>query len=244
MRVLKIIGIALVSLALVIGVSILIFSEKEPVGTNAAKADQLAEAMLKSVNNEAWESTRYITWSFMDIHHYLWDKQQNLVQVKWSDNEVILFTQDQSGMAFEDGKAVEGDKKQKLLDNAWSFFCNDSFWLNPVAKAFDPGTTRSLVTLKDGREGLKVKYESGGVTPGDAYVWILDENNRPLAWKMWTKIVPVGGVEVSWENWQQLPTGAYISTFHKGLIPLELKNITAGMTLESVGMKEDPFRVR
>jgi len=244
MRILKILGIVLLSLAIVIAATIFILSEKEPAGSNHSEADKLAEMMLTSVNNEAWEQTRYITWSFMDIHDYLWDKEKDLVQVKWSDKEVILFTPDQSGLAFEDGEAVEGKDKEKMLEKAWSFFCNDSFWLNPVAKVFDPGTTRTLVELEDGREGLKVKYESGGVTPGDAYVWILDENNRPIAWKMWTKIVPVGGVEVSWENWQQLPTGAYISTFHKGLIPLELKNITAGMTLKSIGVNGDPFSKR
>lgn len=241
MRVLKIIGIVLVSIAVLIAASIFIFSEKEPTGSNPVAADQLAEAMLQSVNNKAWEETKYISWSFMDIHHYVWNKHENLVEVSWSDNRVVLFTPDQSGRAFVDGEEVEGKKKEKLLGNAWSYFCNDSFWLNPVAKAFDEGTERTLVTLKDGREGLKVKYESGGVTPGDAYVWILDENNRPTAWKMWVQILPIKGLEVSWDNWQKLSTGALISTIHKGLIPLELKNIRAGNTIESIGLKNDPF---
>jgi len=241
MKALKITGIILLSLALLIGASILIFSENEPEGKDPKSADILAESMLKAVNNDAWKNTRFITWSFMDIHHYVWDKEKDLVLVKWGDKEVIIYTKDQSGTAKENGIAVDKKKKKKMLNQAWGFFCNDSFWLNPVAKAFDPGTTRTLVTLKDGREGLKVKYSSGGVTPGDAYVWILDENDRPIAWKMWVKILPIKGLEVSWDKWEELPSGAFISTYHEGLIPLELKNIKAGNGIEEIGLNENPF---
>jgi len=242
MKVLKIIGIVLLALALIVAASLLIFSEKEPVGTQPREADEIAQAMLESVNNEAWENTRFVTWTFVNRNHYLWDKDNDLVQVVWGNNEVVFYTKDyQSGIAKVKGATVEGKKRQKLLDRAWGFFCNDSFWLNPVTKAFDEGTTRTLVTLKDGREGLKVKYESGGVTPGDAYVWILDENHHPIAWKMWVKIIPIGGLEVGWDKWEQLPTGADVCTYHKGLISLELTNVQGGTTLESVGVKGNPF---
>lgn len=240
-KVLKIIGYIILAL-IVLAVGALFFmSEKEPVGSNAAEADALAEKMLLATNHEAWDTTRYVAWDFMGIHSYLWDKKDNIVQVNWGDNEVILNTKTMDAKASVAGAAVEGEKKEKLKNKAWGFFCNDSFWLNPVSKAFDPGTERSLVTLKDGRKGLKVKYTGGGVTPGDSYVWILDENNKPVAWKMWVKIIPIGGVENTWEGWKELSTGALVSTVHKSFIPMELKNVKGGMTLESIGVQTNPF---
>ena len=112
-----------------------------------------------------------------------------------------------------------------------------------MVKAFDPGTERSIVKLKDGREGLKVQYNTGGVTPGDSYVWFLDENGQPEAWKMWVSIIPLGGIENSWEGWQTLSTGAKISTTHTFLGKKRefLTGVKAGMNLSDFGLGEDPF---
>jgi hypothetical protein len=49
----------------------------------------------------------------------------------------------------------------------------------------DEGTTRSLVKNEDKTNGLLVSYASGGVTPGDAYLWKLDANGLPQSYKMW-----------------------------------------------------------
>lgn len=232
--------IILALIVLVVG-AIFFMSEKEPVGTNPAEADALAKKMLIATNHEAWDSTRFVSWEFMGVHNYLWDKKENVVQVNWGENEVVLNTKTMDAKVTVAGVAVEGDKKEKLKNKAWGFFCNDSFWLNPISKAFDPGTERSLVTLKDGRKGLKVKYTGGGVTPGDSYVWILDENNKPIAWKMWVKIIPIGGIENTWEGWKELSTGALVSTVHKNFIPMELKNVKGAMTLEEMGVQTNPF---
>jgi hypothetical protein len=87
-----------------------------------------------------------------------------------------------------------------------------------------------------------VSYSSGGVTPGDSYLWILDENNRPVAWKMWVKIIPIGGVRSSWADWVQLPTGAWVATSHKtAFLTSKITNLEAGMSLTDLGMDKDPF---
>ncbi len=59
---------------------------------------------------------------------------------------------------------------------------------------------------------------------------------------MWVKIVPVGGLEVSWEGWKTLSTGAKVSSLHKSVITLELKDIKAAADLMTLlAGKEDPF---
>lgn len=238
----KWLGIALVAIVLIIFVSGLMANETKPTGTPSPEADALAQKMLTAVDAAAWDTTHYIQWTFKGMHDFLWDKQRNFVQVSWEDVKVLLNTKMVSGKAFRNGEELGGDEANALVQEAWGFFCNDSFWLNAVVKAFDPGTERSLVTLEDGREGLMVTYSSGGVTPGDSYVWILDENGLPTSYKMWVSIIPIGGMEFTWESWETLPTGAKVATLHKSkILELDISNLVAGDNWAAFGFEQDPF---
>lgn len=242
-KILKILGIVFLVLLIGAVVAFFVFNEKEPVGTSGADADAMAQKMVDAVNGDAWESTKWVSWSFLDMHHYVWNKERDLVRVAWDNYEVLLDTKTQEGAATEAGLQITGDQKEDLLSNAWNFFCNDSYWLNPVVKAFDPGVERSVVNLEDGSQGLKVKFTSGGTTPGDAYVWMLDEKGMPQHWKMWVNIIPLGGIGNSWEGWKELPGGAKISTTHKvmGRSVQMIDHIKAGNSFSDIGLTENPF---
>ena len=242
--ILKILGILLlVVILLAVGAGIALH-EKEPAGSNAAEADALAHSMMAAVDKPAWDTTRWIKWTFRSGNTYVWDKERHYVMVLQENKEVRFNANTMAGSVVVGGQAAKGQKVPKLVQKAWSNFCNDSFWLNPVVKAFDGGTERTMVTLKDGRKGVKVTYKSGGVTPGDSYVWILDDNNLPTAWKMWVNIIPVGGIETSWEGWTTLPTGAKIATTHEafGRKVEMISNVKAGLDHTDLGYKEDPFQ--
>ena len=220
-----------------------ILNEKRPEGTDPERADLVARHMLAAVNDSAWQATAAVEWTFMNSHHHLWDKDRHLARVRWKDHEVLLDINSITGTAMTKGETVTGKQAEKLVKKAYSFWANDSFWLNPVSKAFDSGTTRTMVNLKDGREGLMVSYASGGVTPGDAYVWLLDEQHRPTSWKMWVSIIPVGGIEVPWNNWMVTETGAVICNLHDSVIDLELTGIRTAFALEELTGGSDPFSV-
>ncbi len=236
--------LAIIIAVLIVGAIIfgVIANEKMPEGMPSAEADVQANKMLEAINYAAWDTTTYVQWSFPGGHDYLWDKKRNMVRVVWGDNKVLLNTKTVTGKAFQGNVQLDGTAANDLVQKAWGFFCNDSFWLNAPAKVFDPGTSRSLVTLKDGRKGLMIKYEGGGVTPGDTYVWIMDENGLPVAWKMWVKIIPIGGVETSWEDWKTLRTGAKVAQTHVTAGPtLQLRNVKGGMDWAAIGEGADPF---
>ncbi|GJM32027.1 MAG: hypothetical protein DHS20C18_10280 [Saprospiraceae bacterium] len=213
-----------------------------PEGKPGPEAEVLAQKMLNAIQKEEWDSTGAIQWTFKSLHTFLWDRQENLVQVEWGETKVLLRIWDQSGRAWKADVELEGEDLKKALEKAWSYFCNDSFWLNAPAKVMDQGTKRSIVDLDNGQKGLMVQYTQGGVTPGDTYLWILDEQGLPQSWQMWTSIIPIGGVELSWESWTSLPTGAKIAQLHKGkLFDLDISNLNAATSVEELGLTEDPF---
>lgn len=209
----RILAVTLLMLILGLFVFYLIKNESLPQGTDGPEADNLTLEMMESLNKSAWDTTSEVSWTFKGIHHYEWNRTKNSVLVKWDENEVLLNTINQTGVVIHPEKIRE-EGKEKLIKQAFGYFNNDSFWLCAPFKAFDPGTERSLVTFKDGREGLKITYTSGGSTPGDSYVWILDDNHKPKSVKMWVSILPLGGMEFTWESYLTLKSGAMIAQDH------------------------------
>ncbi|MFT6828935.1 MAG: hypothetical protein ACJAZV_002229 [Roseivirga sp.] len=225
-KALRILGIGLLVIVLAIFSFYLIKNEKLPQGESGERADALAMQMMESLNKAAWEETEEVSWTFKGMHSYTWNKTENVVNVKWDENEVQLDPESISGIVMK-AEAYSAKEVQGLIKTAWDYFNNDSFWLCAPFKAFDPGTERSIVQLKDGSEGLMVTYTSGGSTPGDSYLWILDENHRPVALKMWVSILPIGGIEFTWENYLTLESGAMIAQDHflLGAMNIDLTSI-------------------
>ncbi len=242
-KILKWIGIIIVSLIVLAVIAGIVMNKKKPVGQTGPEAEALAQKMMTAINQPAWDSTKVCTWTFRGANHYLWDKERNYAEIKWKNNRVLMRLDDVDGIAYVDDKKVDGDQKKKLIDKAWSNWCNDSFWFNAPSKVFDKGTERSIVDLEDGSKGLMITYKTGGVTPGDSYLWKLDKNGLPKSWQMWVKIIPVGGIGNSWEGWVTTETGAKISSLHKDGIPLEVTNIKGVMSFDRIGIDGDPFGV-
>ncbi len=241
----------LIGLAAVFGVLVLavvlagvIASEPRPTGEPGPAADALAREIQASVALDAWEKTGAVQWGFGGRQQHLWDKQRMLARVSWGEHRVWLDLGTREGVAQTAGERVEGEVARALLDQAYAHWANDSFWLNPFGKLFDDGTTRAIVKTDDG-EGLLISYGSGGVTPGDAYLWIRGDDGKPKAWKMWVSIIPIGGLLATWENWITTESGAAISTRHSigGFLPLELTDVKTAASAAALAGGEDPFAV-
>jgi hypothetical protein len=225
-------------------ISYFIFNEKLPFGTNTKEADELAQKMMKALNKPAWDSSHVLSWTFKGHHSYVWDKKNNLVAVKWDDKEVLLNLRDwPKSKAFENDVEITDRQLDVLRGKAYAYFCNDSFWLIAPLKVFDEGVSRRIVNTEDHKKALLVTYSSGGVTPGDTYLWYLNDQNIPESYKMWVKIIPIGGVKATWENWIRSETGVMIAKDHKlGPLNIDCKNIKMGNSLEVIGLKSDYFK--
>jgi hypothetical protein len=215
--------------------------EPRPKAAPSVAADELAEKMLSALNKSAWDTTRYVAWTFRGVNHYIWDREANVVEVKNGDTRVRIHTKSLDYEVLS--PAVSTDRQYKYFESAWANFCNDSYWLCAPFKVFDPGTSRALVEDGEGPAQLLVTYESGGVTPGDAYLWQLDKSYRPVSFQMWVSIIPIGGIKASWSDWQTLESGAFIAGERKisDRFEVPVTGIRGGDHWSAIGLEEDPF---
>lgn len=200
-------------------------NEPQPKVNPSPEADELAQKVLSALNKPAWDTLQGLKWEFPGGHKYSWNKKENSAIISWENHVVFINLDDQTGKVLTDDKEISGEDKKTLLNKAWSFWCNDSFWMFAPYKIFDPNTIRTIVEYA-GKDALLVSYQGGGVTPGDSYLWILDDDYKPVAFKMWVSIIPVGGIKLSWEDWITLPSGAEVSTKHVGdLFTIDMKGV-------------------
>lgn len=195
----------------------LVYNEPLPESQKGPAADALAEKMLRAINHDEYKQTRFLEWSFIGgSHHYKWDKENGKVEVKWNDYSVSLNLNDTSySLVSENGKLVSAKESRDLTNTAWDYFNNDSFWLVAPFKVFDKGTERSVVKLEDGSDGLLITYTSGGSTPGDSYLWVLNPQGFPESFQMWAKVIPIGGIEATWDDWKVMENGLFLPSSHQ-----------------------------
>lgn len=200
------------------------YHEDLPVGTNPEQADLLAQKMLNALDYEAYQNTNYIEWMFQKRRYYKWKKEKQTCMVYWKDYKVDLNLKDYAlSKAYIHNFGVEGEVGKDLIDKAIKYFNNDSFWLVAPYKVFDKGTKRSVVALDNGSSGLLVTYTSGGTTPGDSYLWHLDNQGKPKSFQIWASTIPINGLKATWSDWIITTTGAQLPTLHK-LLFLGIEN--------------------
>ena len=241
-RILKIAG-GLLAL-LVAGLAVLIVSLRHPLpaATAGPDGDELARKVAASVGADAWDKLGTVRWTMGGSHHYLWDKRRGFVRYRSGGDEVLYDLVKMDGRAFVAGVEQSGAEKQRLLDKAYKMFCNDSFWLNPLVKLFDSGTSRARVEV-DGKPALLISYASGGVTPGDKYLWLLDDESHPRAWRVYASVLKlVAGVQMTWEEWADLG-GAKVATSHHALgLPVQpVTDLGSAERPELLEPGPDPF---
>jgi hypothetical protein len=217
MRVVKKVILALIVISLGLVLVIQWLSKPLPESITGPEADGLARDVQKALNITGYEALGEIEFSFRD-HHYLWNKREERVLVSWEDYQVDLILSE-----IENSKVIQGGKdsnRSDLIEKAKAYFYNDSYWLVAPFKFFDPGVIRSLVQTDNGSKALLITHTSGGVTPGDSYLWYFDENLIPTHFELWVSIIPIKGVSATWSSWVS-KQDVLFSTLHK-LGPLEI----------------------
>jgi len=219
-KILKGLGIIVALLIIVGAIFYVVNDEPLPTGMKGEKAEALATKMMHALNYEAYNNTEVLEWSFRGNHFYKWNKTENIVEVSWDKNKVLLNTNEpEKSVAYVSNTKTEN---QQLIQKATEYFNNDSFWLTAPFKIFDAGVERRIVKHNN-KNALLITYTTGGSTPGDSYLWILNDDGFPTSFKMWTDLIPIGGVEASWSDWKKTEAGFQLPTKHSiGLFGMEL----------------------
>jgi hypothetical protein len=241
-KVLLVVGVLVAVILGAVAITLVAARHPAPAANPGPDGDELAKKVAAAIGAEAWEKLGTVRWTLGGKRHYLWDKRRGFVRTRIGDDEVLLDLVKMDGRAFHGGEERSGDEKKRLIDSAYKWFCNDSFWLDPLVKLFDGGTSRARVEV-DGKPALLISYASGGVTPGDRYLWLLDGEGRPRAWRVWASVLKlIPGLEFSWEDWQNLD-GTLIATTHRvlGFKVQPISNLAAAERPEVLEPGPDPF---
>ena len=191
-----------------------------------ADADRLARQIMSAVNAEAWNELDRVVFSFFG-QKYDWRVQDKQVYIGDGDDRNVL------NLGDETCEAVAGNPgpDEGACASLFARWYNDSFWLNPFGKFFDPGAKRSTCLEKETPgPWLCVEFGAGGKTPGDLYAIQSGPDGRPMAWRMWVGILPIGGIHTAWSGWEEQTGGAWFAKERRGFgltLPIKMLEIEA-----------------
>lgn len=214
---LTVLGIVLGGALIILLTIRLVVNQPLPSGESGAAAEALADRIETATAQKAWrENTAAVAFRFdRRGNEHFYDRRREFVEVRLPGDEQLRVQYNHRNqkqfVAFAGDKQLSGDAAADALQEAIKWHVNDVFWLNPFGALRAPGARLELV----GERALLVTYDAGGVTPGDSYLIVTDENGRPERWQMWVSILPIQGLEFSFEGWQSFDTGAAFSTIHK-----------------------------
>lgn len=239
-------GIVLLAVAILVGFYFM-YNTALPLSSDSETGDKVSKEMQDVIGMKGWNKTKYISWITNNKRHYIWAKKDNCAKVSWNGNEVFLNLETKKSIVKIKGKRIgDSSKKEKLTYLAKQYFEGDRYWFSAPFEVFGFQIHRSMVLL-DGqsKRSLCIQYlDNHESRAGEAYIYILDEKNRPIGWKMWNDIYHLDGLGSDWTDWQVTSTGFWYPAAHKSEFfgyKIRTQNMTTGTRLKDIGISEDPF---
>ena len=151
-------------------------------GFNAAASDEKAVAIADSVMNamggrKQWDDTNVIRWNFFGRRTHTWDKNRAKDRIEIPEDSLIiqLDLNTKEGTVTKNGEEItQPDSVQKYLQQGYSMWVNDSYWLVMPYKLKDSGVTLNYLgtdTTQTGQSShkLQLTFEETGLTPENMY---------------------------------------------------------------------------
>ena len=167
-------------------------------------ADDLAKRVVTNMAGPAWESARYLAFTF-DVDRsgqraasfaQRWDRFTGDYRVAGKDRQghdfvVLMNVNTKQGKAWQDGAAVTDPKQLgDLMTLGYGRFINDTYWLLMPLKMLDPGVHRAYDGERSDSCGttwdvIKLTFDNVGLTPGDTYwAWMNRDTGIVDRWVM------------------------------------------------------------
>lgn len=208
--------VVLVSISLLLFALIYFASDHEiPAGETGPAAVALRDRIEDAVRLDEYKKLGAVEFTFARANHrHFYDIARGLAEVRWGDTLVQFDKRSFRYRAERGGQPLAGAEAAEAFQKARGFHINDVFWLNPFAQLRSPGVQLEKI----GEQALLVTYKSGGVTPGDSYLFVTDATGKPTHFKLWTSAIPIKGIEFSFEGWQTFLDRVPLSLVHRSVI--------------------------
>ncbi len=173
--------------------------------------------MVELGGRQAWNESRFMTWSFFGQRRHLWDKQTGDIRIEGADREterpylILMNLYEKQGRAWKDGAPVtDPDELAEMLEHGESVWINDSYWMFMPYKLKDSGVTLKYLgtgQMLDGRpaEILQLTFEAVGRTPQNKYlVYVAADSGLVEQWDYYADATDEEpGFSSPWHNWQR-----------------------------------------
>ncbi|MEM6380079.1 MAG: hypothetical protein AAF705_17935 [Bacteroidota bacterium] len=186
-----------------------------------AIADEVMEAMG---GRQAWDTTRFIQWTFFGRRTLLWDKQTGNVRVDVPGDSTIYLVNinDETGKVQLKGQDISAsDTLQTYVERGKSIWINDSYWLVMPFKLKDSGVTLKYIgqdTMNGGIKAdvLELTFAEVGRTPDNKYKVYVDLEDRMVKqWDFFSKYDdPAPRMSTPWQDYK--PYGALMLSGNRG----------------------------
>jgi hypothetical protein len=188
------------------------------VAASDPKAVEVARAVMKRLGGrEAWESTRYLTWSFFGSRRHLWDRHTGDVRIEGTDREsgetylILMNIHSVTGRVWRgDAEVTEPEPLEEMLQQGTSAWINDSYWLVMPYKLLAPGVTLKDLgerPMTDGRPArvLELTFTDVGETPRNKYhVYVARETGLVEQWDFFAdRDDAEPRFRIPWRNWKR-----------------------------------------
>lgn len=189
--------------------------------TNDQKAIGLASSVMEAMGGqEAWDSTRHISWTFFGRRHHVWNKLTGDVRIEGKEKDteipyvILMNVHSKKGRAWKSGVEVsDGDALAGMLDFGEGVWINDSYWLVMPYKLRDPGVTLTYQgerSMADGRsaEVLDMTFEEVGRTPENRYeIYVAKDSGLVEQWDFYTEARDEKpAFQIPWHGWKKYGT--------------------------------------
>lgn len=147
------------------------------------KAIAIADKVIKNMGGvKNWNNTRFISWSWRGQFH-IWDKYENKFRYEKDTLVVISDLKTKQGTVYSKGKVLTDEtQRQKILNDQYAVWANNSYWLLMPFKIRDNGVTLTYKGEGKTQAGadadlLELTFDKVGVTPNNRYLLAVDKKS-------------------------------------------------------------------
>lgn len=224
----KTVAFILVAISATIIVILTVTTERTiPEGVAGPEASALLQKMEEATGIDDWNKLAAISFTFSrNGNSHFVDKGRGFIEVIFTKEtqktRVQYAKENMFCSAWVDEKEIPQEESAPYCERAYRAHINDYFWLNPIPHFRSTGAVSEKVKENE----LLVRFESGGVTPGDSYLFYLDSQGTPVGFRIWAQVLPLRGIRFSFDDWVTVAGKARVSRLHKSFYRnVSLQNI-------------------